>query len=212
MILRSRSTVAQWLQLRTGAAFTLVEVMVALAIMLGVLAGVMAFVNGTGISLSGITAHNGLIQQAGHSIDLIQDRVRFATRISSDGSGNVLTLGFDDDMDVDSNRDGKSHNDQNHFEQFSFSGVNSTDHAACSNNRLIYVPNTASTTTRVLIPKGVRNLPGCKIFAITNQTTAIIRLGIVDTYKRDHYQAIDLQGTAVSLNRPAATNLITILP
>ena len=207
---------ARRLQLRTRAAFTLVEIMVASGILLVLLAGVITFVNATAVSLSGITAQTGLIQQAGNSIAFIQDRVRLATRITSDASGNVLTISFDDDPKVDSNADGKLYNDQDHFERFTFSGVNSTNVAACSNNKLIYIPNyvtnVAPANTRIMIPKGVRNLPGSKIFSITNQTIAIIRLGIVDTYERNHYQAIDLQGTAVSLNRPAATNFVAILP
>jgi len=165
-----------------------------------------------GVSASGITAQNVASAQAGNAIELIQSRTRFATSISNNASGNSLTLGFDDNYAVDSDGDGKAYNDKNHFERFSFLGVNSTNAAACSSNRLVYLPNIASTSNRVLVTRGLRNLPLYNIFTITNQTIAIIRFGIVDRNVRDYYQAIEIQGTAVSLNRPATTNLIGILP
>jgi hypothetical protein len=64
----------------------------------------------------------------------------------------------------------------------------------------------------LLVPAGVRNLPGYNIFTVTNRSTTIVRFGVVDGYGRDRYQSIDIQATAVPLNRPAATNFIAILP
>jgi prepilin-type N-terminal cleavage/methylation domain-containing protein len=197
---------------RAKAGFTLVEAMVASGIMAVVLAGAMTFMSFAGVSVSGITAQNVASGQAANAIELIQSRVRFATSISNNASGNSLTLGFDDNYAVDSDGDGKPYNDKNHFERFMFTGVNSTNTAACSSNRLVYVPNLSSTGSRVLVPKGVRNLPKYNIFTVTNGATAIIRFGIVDGNGRDYYQAVEIQGTAVSLNRPATTNFISILP
>ena len=195
---------------RTG--FTLLEGMVSSAVLLLIVGGVMTFMSFAGVSVSGITAQNIASEQAGSAMELIQSRTRFATSISNNAAGNSLTLGFDDNYTVDSDGDGKAYNDKNHFERFSFQGVNSTNAAACSTNRLVYLPNITSTSSRVLVSKGLRNLPLYKIFTITNQTIAIIRFGIVDGNGKDYYQAIEMQGTAVSLNRPTTTNFISILP
>lgn len=199
--------------LRTGgkAGFTLVETMVASGILMLVLGGAIAFMSFASVSISGITAQNIANGQAGQALELIQNRARLATSMATNASGNMLTLGIDDDYTQDFDNDGKTYNDKQHFERFLFEGVNSTNLAACSSNRLVYVPNVASPQTRVLVPKGVRNLPGCNIFAISNNAIAVIRFGIVDCNRRDYYQAVEIQGMAVSLNR-SPTNFISILP
>ena len=200
------------LRRRARTGFTLVEVMVTSVILMVVMAGAMTFMRLAGVSVSGITAQNFASGQAGQALEFIQNRMRFATSISNNASGNSLTLAFDDNYTVDSDGDGKAYNDKNHFERFTFVGVNSTNTAACSSNRLEYISNVASNSTpRVLVRKGVRNLPLCNIFTVTNQATAVIRFGIVDGNGWDYYQAVEIQGTAVSLNR-YTTNVISILP
>jgi hypothetical protein len=77
---------------------------------------------------------------------------------------------------------------------------------------LVYIPNITNSYQQSLIPAGVRNLPGCNIFTVTNGYTIIIRFGIVDTYSADGYQSMDVQATAVPLNRPTVTNVIGIIP
>jgi hypothetical protein len=186
--------------------------MVASVIMMAVVAGAITFMGFAGVSISGITAQNFASGQAGHTLEFIQNRARLATSISNNASGNSLTLAFDDNYTVDSDGDGKAYNDKNHFERFTFVGVNSTNSAACSSNRLVYISNVASNTPpQDLVRKGVRNLPLCNIFMVTNGATAVIRFGIVDGNRRDRYQAIEIQGVAVSLNR-YVTNTISILP
>jgi prepilin-type N-terminal cleavage/methylation domain-containing protein len=197
---------------RGKAGFTLVEVIVASAVGLLAAGGAMTFSYFVAGSFSGITTQCVLNRQAGYTIELIQSRTRLATTLSNDAAGNVLTMGFDDNPKVDSDGDGTPYNDRNHFEQFKFLGVNTTNSAACASNSLVYIPNTAAAEVRVLIARGARNLPGRKIFAVTNSSCAIIRFGIADYYTRDNYQAIDIQGTAIALNRPATTNFVSILP
>ena len=195
---------------RTG--FTLVEVMVASSILVVVVGGAVTFMSFAGLSASGITAQNIASGQAGLALELIQNRTRFATSMSINPSGNALTIGIDDDYTTDSNGDGKTYNDQNHLERFMFVGVNSTNAAACSTNSLVYISNVASNSPpRKLIPKGVRNLPLYNIFTVTNGVTAVIRFGIVDVNLRDYYQAVEIQGMAVSLNRNT-NNFISIKP
>src|SRR5436190_17392013 len=134
----------------SGRAFTLVEVMVALSISLLVMGGAMIFLKWGGVYLSGITAQSVINQQAGNAIEFIQNRVRLATSISNDASGNSLTLSFDDNPAVDSDADGKTYNDKDHFERFSFIGINGSTNAA-STNSLAYIANIASSNRQTLI-------------------------------------------------------------
>jgi hypothetical protein len=187
------------------------ELMVAASIALLVMGAAMAFMFFAGISVSGITAQSVVNQQAGNTIEFIQSRARLATSISVNASGTKLTLGFDDDPLTDSDGDGKAYNDRDHYEQFRFVGVAGTG-TTISTNHLVYLANTNSTASQVLIPAGVRNLPNFNIFNLSNTTEVVVRFGVFDRYSKDHYQGIDIQTTAYPLNRPAATNFISILP
>lgn len=191
------------------SAFTLVELMIASSIALVAAGGAMIFMNFAGVSISGITSQCIVIGQAGNAIELIQSSARLATSASNDASGNVLTLGFDDDAATDSNGDGKAYNDQNHFEQFQFLSVTN---GGVSTNSLIYIPDTTATNNRVLIKSGMRKLPGWNVFTVTNGGLVLIRFGVLDSYVPDHYQSTEIQASAVPLNRPAATNVISIYP
>jgi hypothetical protein len=197
--------------LSRAAAFSLMEVMIASSIGLLVMGGAMFFIKCAGLSLSGITGQTLLNNRAGYAIEFIQRRAQFATSISNSVSGNVLTLSFDDDYTVDSDGDGKAYNDKDHYEQFQFIGVNGSTNTTTT-NQLIYIPNTAQTNQQVLIGSGVHNLPSFNIFNVTNGATAIIRFGLVDGYTRDNYQSIDIQATAVPLNRQTTTNIIAVIP
>src|SRR6185369_7699918 len=126
------STQAGGLRRRARAGFSLIEVMVASGILVVVVGGAMTFMMFAGVSASGITAQNVASGQAGGALEFIQNRARFATSMSNNASGNAYTLGFDDNYAVDSDGDGKAYNDKNHFERFSFVGVNSTNLAACT--------------------------------------------------------------------------------
>jgi hypothetical protein len=175
------------------------------------MAGAMTFLWFSGLAVSGVASQALCNQQAGNTIEFIQSRARLAVCVSNDTSGNALTFGFDDNPTVDSNGDGNAVSDKNHYERFQFIGVNGSTNNP-STNRLVYIPNISDTNRQTLIPAGVRNLPGYKIFTVTNGATTIVRFGIVDGYGPDRYQSIDIQATAVPLNRPAATNTIGIIP
>jgi len=193
------------------SGFTLVELMVASAIGIFLVGGVMSFSKFALVAFSGITSQSMINQQGGFAIELIQERVRKATSMSNGVAGNTLTLGFDNNYTVDSDGDEKPYNDQDRYERFQFIGVNATNSASCLSNRLVYFPDITKTNQRVLVKSGLRNLPGFKIFQVTNDNTAIIRFGIADAYAGDHYQSIDIQGSAVTLNRPVTgTNFILI--
>ena len=191
-------------------AFTLVEIMVATALGLLVLGGVMAFLWFSGLGVSGVSAQALCNQRAGNAAEFIQSRARFAISASNNISGNVLTLAFDDNPTNDSDHNSITYDDMDHFERFQFIGVNGTNNFA--GNKLIYIPDISKSNQVVLIPTGVRNLPGYPIFTVTNSATTIIRFGIVDGYGRDHFQSIDIQTMAVPLNRAKATNIIATFP
>lgn len=197
---------------RSKNAFTLAEVMVSVAIGAFILSGAFAFLNGTGRALAGVTTQTVLNQEAGNAIEFIQSRIRFATKITNDTAGNALSLAFDDNYAVDSDGNGTPYDDKDHWERFQFVGVNSTNTSGCASNKLIYYSNINSTNSKVLVPSGMRNLPGYNIFLVTNQVLVVMRFGIVDTYTRDYYEAIDVQATGASLNRPIQTNILQILP
>ncbi len=191
-------------------AFTLVEIMVASALGLLVMGGVMAFMWFCGLGVSGVSAQALSNQRGGNAAEFVQSRARFAINATNDPTGNILTLAFDDNPTNDSDKNGITYDDMDHFERFQFIGSNTTNNYA--GNKLIYVADITKSNQVALIPTGVRNLPGYPIFTVTNTATTIIRFGIVDGYGRDHFQSIDIQGMAVPLNRPRATNIIATFP
>jgi Tfp pilus assembly protein PilW len=194
------------------AGHTIIEVLIAASVGLMVIAGAYSFLFFALRAMAGISSQTVLNQKGGNAIEFIQKRIRFATTNFVSTSGNTLTFGIDDNPTVDFDGDGKAYNDRNHYEQFKFVGINSTNITDCATNQLVYIPNTNSTTRQILISAGVRNLPGYKIFSAPNASLVIIRFGIADPSASDHYQAIDLQGTGVSLNRFWNTNVIGIYP
>ena len=194
------------------SAFTLIEVLVASSCAGIILVGMCGFLYFAGTSTSGIMAQARVSDLAGRAIADMQSRIRLATSITIDASGNTLTLGFDDDYNTDSNGDGVTYNDQDHYETFQFIGTNGTNSATTSSNCLIYTPKVGVARTKVQVPSGVRNLPGYNIFSIPYPGTVVIRFGVVDSYSRDRFQAIDIQATGVSLNRPASTTVVGVIP
>jgi hypothetical protein len=200
-----------------AAGFTMVEMLMAFGIGTALMGGAATFLFFAAKAGSGITSQTMANQQAAHAIELIEDRVRLATLVSNDVTGNILTLGFDTNNLADSGNGGNgvAWANQDYFEQFKFVGSNTTDLAACAGNQLIYIPDTAnaaSTNSRVLIFSGVRNLPGHNIFFVTNTVLATICFGVVDVNPQDNYEHIEIQAMAASLNRPQVNNMVTILP
>jgi hypothetical protein len=185
--------------------------MVATAVSSLLAAGAMTFLWFACVGVSAVTAQARCNDLAGNTIEFMQSRARRALCVSNDNSGNTLTFGFDDDPTADSDGDKIAYNDKTHYERFQFIGVNGSTNNASSNS-LVYVPNILNSASRVLIPSGVRNLPGYRIFTVTNGFITIVRFGVVDTSQRDHYQSIDIEGTLAPYNRPPTTNVIGIIP
>jgi hypothetical protein len=138
-------------------------------------------------------------------------RARVATRISVDPNGSTLTLGFDDDPEVDSDNDGTAYNDQDHQERFSVRDADGKI-ATTDDNSLIYQPKIGTPAEQVLIPTGMRKLQGRNFFSLTNGSVVVVSFGIVDSYARDYYQAIEIQGSVLPLNRTVSTNFVSLPP
>jgi Tfp pilus assembly protein PilW len=199
---------------RNASGFTLAEALVAIAIGMSVVTGAM-FLNI--FALKGVSASTSQTQQnlmAGTALELIEGRVRLATMVSNDAAGNTLTLAFDTNTLVDSSNgvSGIPWANWDRFEQFKFVGTNTTNTTGCASNELVWIPNVAQPDEQeILIPTGVRNLPGHNIFSVTNTVLATICFGIVDINPQDYYNGIEIQAMAASLNRPQVNNMIRIL-
>lgn len=199
---------------RRRAAFTLTELLFAVGISTVVLAMTGTFIAMAARSTSGIVTQTVLNTQAGRTSEFIFDRVRFATSMSNDVSGNMLTLGFDDDPAVDSDNDKKTYNDKNHYEIFQFTNGDGDD-ATTADNRLIYYSKTNSTVglTNVLIKSSVGKLPDKPVFGVTNVTTTVLlNYRLVDSYDSDGYQSCIVQAAFLARNRPDPSTVISILP
>jgi type II secretory pathway pseudopilin PulG len=181
--------------------------MIAMTVATVILCATLAFINFSSVSMSGITAQANVNEQAATALQMMQSRARTATSVSNDATGSILTLGFDDNYNVDSNGDGLAYNDTDHIEQFKIVGTSTN--VLNSTNSLIYI--STNGYQQVLIPTGLVKLPGRNVFTVTNAATTLIRFAVVDGYAPDRYQAIDIHSTAVILNRTVATNVIAII-
>ena len=193
------------------AAFTLVEILIASTLMGMILGIAVVFTTFASRSISGTVAQSTMNTQAGHVIEFIQMRMRIATSVTISGGGNVLTLGFDDDTNIDSDNDGTAYNDRDHQEEFSVRDKDGQI-ATTGDNALIYRPKVGTPALQVLIPTGLRKLPGRNFFTVTNGSAVLVTFGVVDSYARDFYQAIEIEGTVLPLNRTTSTNFVSVLP
>jgi prepilin-type N-terminal cleavage/methylation domain-containing protein len=192
---------------RRLAAFTLVELMVAVAISTVLLAMSGTFIILAARSSSGIVQQAMLNERAGRTTEFIFQRIRFATSMTQDVTGNVLTLGYDTNYLVDSDGDKKAYNDRDYYEVFQF-----LNGATSDSSSLVYKPNANVAKTNVLLKSGVRKLPNKNVFTVTNGATVIVRFGLVDSYATDGYQEVDVKATFVARNRPPASQVVSILP
>lgn len=194
------------------SAFTLIEVLVASSIAGTATVAALVFMNFARVSVSGVMAQAKISDSAARALAYMRSRIRIATSITADASGNTLTLGFDDDYSTDSNGDGVTYNDQDHYETFQFIGTNGTNSETALSNRLVYTPKVGVAGSKDLLSSGLRNLPGYNIFWVPYPGTVVMRFGVVDSITRDRFQGIDIQATGLSLNRPASSSVVGIRP
>jgi type II secretory pathway pseudopilin PulG len=182
-------------------AFTVMEMMVASAMVAIIVAGLFASTTFFTNSLQAVTRQNLLNDRAAAASEFILSRVRLAMTMTNDAGGNTLTLEFDDNPEVDSNGDGKAYNDVNHVEKIMFlSGDN--DDGTTANNRLVHVPDTTSGITNTLLAEGVRKLTSFKVFSLTNQNSVLINFGLLGDDGKGRYQAVEIRTRAVRRNKP----------
>jgi hypothetical protein len=190
-------------------AFTLVEMLFALGISGLVVTVSCTFLVMAAQSMSGTISQTALNTDAANVSDFIFSRVRLATSISNDASGNRLVLGFDDNRGTDADGDGKGYNDRNHYESFEFrTGTLGT---TVSNN-LVYRTNLSAGVERRLIRGSVRALNNGMVFNTTNVATVQVNFRLLDSYALDRYQSCEIRAVMVSRNRGVATTNIDILP
>jgi prepilin-type N-terminal cleavage/methylation domain-containing protein len=172
-------------------AFTLVEMCVAVAVFSLLAAAAFVFVESTGRSLSSVATQSDLNQSAGHMTEFLLQRIRLANSATSDSSGNVLTFSFDDDPTVDSDSDGMTWNDRNHYERLTFSdgdGFLST----LTNNVISYKTNIGTTYTTNVLNGYVRKISNLPIFSAVSNTVSI-NFGLLVTNQYRMSQMIEVR-------------------
>ena len=154
----------------------------------------------TGRSLDAVTNQSDFNQKAGNATEFMISRIRLANTASNDSTGNTLTLSFDDNPDADSDGDGLTWNDKDHYERFQFidaDGVSGT----LADNTIVYRTNANAGQATTLVPQSIRKLSSLPIFSVTNTSTVLINYGLMYTNSRIQSQAIEIRTKARLRNR-----------
>ena len=182
-----------------AAGFTVAEFTVAMGLAVLITGMFAVFSEGTGRSMASLTMQSSLNQVAGNGTEFIISRIRLANTGQVDTAGNTLTLGFDDNPDVDSDGDKIAWNDRDHYAQFQFVDLDGFS-TTLDNNEMIYRTNTSNTASTVLVPASLRRLSSLPFFQITN-STVLINFGLLSTNDRAMSQAIEIRTKALMRNR-----------
>src|ERR1043165_8129014 len=92
------------------SAFTIPETMLSVAMMTLIVGGFAAYLSFTSKSIQGVTQQSVFNEKAGNTMAFIESRVRQANSITNDAAGEMFSLSFDDNPNVDSDNDGKKYN------------------------------------------------------------------------------------------------------
>ena len=204
--------------LRRSAAFTLVELMIAMGIASIAIAIVSTFIVMAAKGINGIVKQTAINDQASYAGEFMFNRIRFATSTAVATDGNTLSMTFDDNCELDStnsnvnSRDGIAYNDRDHFEYFHFLNGDGND-GTYADNQLVY-SNALTKERRVLISAWVSKLTNQPVFFVqTNTSPAVfVRYGLTDDKVMDGYQHVDIRTRFVPRNRNDNDNAITISP
>jgi len=183
------------------AAFTLVELMVAMGVAAIVLGSVAAF-SITGMrTVEHIATQATMTQNIGETHGLLSENIRSAVSMAVTQGGNRLILRFDENPAVDSNGDGIPYNDTNRTARFNFLDGDGSD-STITNNSFVFIRDTSqSNEVKVLLSSGVRKLPGLPIFATVGTNGMLrINLGVVDNAGGKQNQTIELKTTMILRN------------
>jgi len=181
------------------AGLSLVEVFVAMSLLVIMVGALLILSTGVGKSLISITSQATYNQNAGNGIEFIVDRIQLANSASNSSGGETLTISFDDDPETDSNGDGITWNDQDHFEQFVYQS-SGTNWGSCSDNFIGYKTNRNVAWTNILVPSTVRQLSSQKIFFVSNNTVWI-NFGLLTTNQTPFSQAVEIRTKAAFRNK-----------
>ncbi len=183
-----------------ASGFTVIELSIALALGVLVIGAGLVFSEGAGRTLVSITSQSTHNQSAGNGTEVMIQRIRAANTASVDVAGITLTLGFDDNPDVDSDGDKVRWNDRDHFEEFKFlDGDGSL--ATLVDNKITYRPDTRSADNSTIVPAQTRKLTTEPIFSIVGNTTVLINFGLLTTNSTPFSQAVEIRTKAVLRNR-----------
>jgi prepilin-type N-terminal cleavage/methylation domain-containing protein len=175
------------------SAFTVTELLVAVAIASVILAAVSVFFT-TGMRIVQQIATQAIAtRDLAQTQNLLSDNVHLAISLNVANNGNWLTLAFDENPAVDSNADGNRYNDTNRTARFEFRNGDGND-ATTTNNSLVLIPDTALTNeVRVLLSNGVRKLPGLQVFTFESTNMVRISMGVLDTVGANKTQNIEMK-------------------
>jgi len=181
------------------AGFTVMEFVITTALTLMAVGALLILSTGMGKSIVSITSQATYNQNAGNGIEFIVDRIQLANFASNSASGNRLTLSFDEDPDTDSNGDGITWNDQDHFEEFIYKSTG-TNWDSANDNFIGYKTNRNVAWTNIVVPSTVRKLSGQNIFFVSNNTVWI-NFGLLTTNQSPFSQAVEIRTKAVFRNK-----------
>ena len=186
---------------RSSNGFTLIEYVITIMLTVLAVGALMILSEGTGKALVGVTTQTSDNQSVGNGVELMISRIRMANTASNDATCSTLQLSFDDDPDVDSDGDGTTWNDKDHYELFIFKSGD-TNLATLDDNYIAYATNKNSGTTNIIIPSYVRQLSGLPVFSVSNNNTTVwINFGLLTTNATPLSQAIEIRTKAVIRNK-----------
>ncbi|HIG27443.1 MAG TPA: type II secretion system protein [Verrucomicrobiales bacterium] len=181
-------------------AFTLTEVMVGASILGLSVTLLISFVFATMNNLIGISNQAYINRKAGYGVEYIASRIRAASYITNDVSGERLSLGFDDNVLVDSGTDGITYNDADHWEYIFYEDTDNNA-TTTADNKLNYQAVVGQNTYSFYIfDSGVKKLPGLNIFNVTNNIIVEINFGVFNSTLIGRTQSIEMKTKSVARN------------
>jgi|CXWL01.1.fsa_nt_gi prepilin-type N-terminal cleavage/methylation domain-containing protein len=184
-------------QYRTRAAFSLIELMVATAIVGFATLGFLTYMRFAGVSVMNVTNQSTHNQQAGAASSLIVQRTRVSNGFTVQNGGATLVLNFDDDPTADSDSDGNLYNDTNHQETFTFADGDSNA-ATLGDNTLTYQP-AAGATPRTMARR-ISSISGGAYFTATSSKSVTINFAISGGETSAQGQRVEIITSAFRLN------------
>lgn len=145
----------------------MIEAMIAFGIIGFAVAAMVVFTEMTTRSLASVNQQTLSNQKAGQFATFVTQRVRLANFMTNNAAQTEILLAFDDDTTTDSDNDGSTFNDRDHYELFQFSDGDSNTNTY-ADNLILFKPNTNENTIIKLVSGGVKYLPNTNLFVMAN--------------------------------------------